>query len=171
LIRQAKALAGKGLGQPRPPNGAFRDIGAGRHGGGMAQMPIDGRRPPVLFAPVEKVEEDRAGDDRHTHVTDGEAPAPRPQRGLDAAHRIEAERRPTREHQSIDALDGHARLQQGGVADTRCPSADRHRGHRRLVKDHDGDAGRDRAILGLPDLEARHVGDRIDGHATNSSAV
>src|SRR6516162_1009567 len=62
-------------------SGAQREGRIGRRSGGKAQIPIRGKTPPILVSTVAEIEQHGTADQRHAHVSNGEAAAALAQMG------------------------------------------------------------------------------------------
>ena len=89
---------------------------------------------------------------------------PRPlraQRGEDAAHGVQPIDGAARQNQRVDALDGHAGFEQGGVAQARRAAMHGDRGRGGAIENHGGDAGGEFSIMRIADCEAGDIGDEV----------
>ena len=144
------------------PGGTERECLRCRLRGAQPHGPIGRRKAPGLVAAVEQVEQDRAGRDRHPGVAHRKAAAEARQVRDDTAGRIEAVDGAARQHQRIDALDRHFRVEQGGIAHARRPASNRQRRDRGSIEDERGDARGDARILRVANRKAGDIGDEIE---------
>ena len=142
------------------------DIRTGIRRRGVAEIAIGRESAPVLVAAVQQVEHDRARHDRHADIADRKAAALLAQPSLRAGHRVEPEGGAAREHDGIDALDRFLRLQQIDVARARRAATDIGGGHRGFVEQNRSDAGGERDVVGIADLQAGDIGDEV-AHVTS----
>src|SRR5262249_40591576 len=84
---------------PKPaPAGAGPNGRAAPGGGGVAEIAIGRKAPPVLVAAVEKVEQHRPAHERHANVPDREATPAFAQESLNARAGVQAEGRAAGQH-------------------------------------------------------------------------
>src|SRR5215468_1759818 len=141
--------------------GSERKRLAGARSGGVAEIAIGRKAPPVLVAAVEEVEQHGAAHDRHANVPDREATSALAQQSLNARAGVQAEGGAAGQHHGIDALDGAVRFEQIGFPRARRAAAHVDRGHRRLLEHNGGHAGGETRLVGVSDQDARDVRDEI----------
>src|SRR5215510_1548549 len=168
--RAEPALEIDGGGAEAGAGGAERKRLAGARSGGVAEIAIGRKAPPVLVAAVEEVEQHSAAHDRHANVPDREATPALAQQSLNACPGVQAEGGAAGQHHGIDALDGAVRFEQIGFPRAGRAAAHVDRGHRRLLEHNGGHAGGETRLVGVSDPDARNVGDEIALRHTASPA-
>src|SRR5262249_59216319 len=96
--RAEPALEIDGGGAEAGAGGAERKRLAGARSGGVAEIAIGRKAPPVLVAAVEEVEQHSAAHDRHANVPDREATPALAQQSLNACPGVQAEGRAAGQH-------------------------------------------------------------------------
>ena len=143
------------------PDAAEREFAGGAFGRRITEVPVGGEAAPILVAPGQQVEQDRARHDRHPCGAHRKAAAALAQPSLDAAAGFEAEGRPARQRDPVDALDGVGRLQQIGVARARPAAAHVDAGDRRLLEHDRGDARGHTVVLRMADQDPGDIGYKV----------
>ena len=149
---------------PRPRCRA-RNPSAACAAAGIAELAIGRIAAPILVAAVQQIEQDRARHDRHKRLADRKAAALFAQPGLHAGGGVEAERRAAGKRDGVDPLDRHRGIEQRALARAGPAAAKVGGRDRGLVEHHRGDARAELWVVGMPDADARDIGDEIARHS------